>query len=160
MKTYEKLSQVARKYYPKESSHCAVIAVAIAADVSYGKARSYLFNEGRKTGQGTYPQWTYNALNKLGYTLHVYTGDYPKTLSTAARILPKRGTFLIRTCDHMSAVKDGVLQDWAAATGSRKRVLEIIEIKPCACFSTSTSGVICRSVSDGSHLCVLDNSAL
>ena len=130
MKTYDELNQVACKYYPQESGHCAVIAVAVAADVSYGKARSYLFKEGRKTGKGTYPQWTYNAMNKLGYTLHSYKGDYPKTLATAARILPKRGTFLLRSFRHISAVRDGVLQDWAAETGSRKRILQVIVVKP------------------------------
>ena len=107
MRTYEALSLVARKYYPKENNYCAVIAVAIAAEVSYGKARSYLFKEGRKDGKGTPPLWTYRALNKLGYALHGYTGNYPKTLLTAARILPKRGTFLIHTRGHISAVKDG-----------------------------------------------------
>ena len=130
MRTYEALSLVARKHYPKENNYCAVIAVAIAADVSYGKARSYLFKEGRKDGKGTPPLWTYNALEKLGYAKAEYSGRYPKTLATAARVLPKRGTFLIHTRGHISAVQDGVLQDWAASTGSRKRVLDIIEVKP------------------------------
>jgi len=130
MRTYEALSLVARKHYPQENNYCAVIAVAIAADVSYGKARSYLFKEGRKDGKGTYPAWTYRALEKLGYTTTEYNGKYPKTLATAARILPKRGTFAIHTRGHISVVQDGVLQDWAATTNSRKRVLDIIEIKP------------------------------
>ena len=130
MRTYEALSLVARKHYPQENNYCAVIAVAIAADVSYGKARSYLFKEGRKDGKGTYPVWTYRALNKLGYGTLDYSGRYPKTLATAARILPKRGTFAIHTRGHISVVQDGVLQDWAASTGSRKRVLDIFEIKP------------------------------
>ena len=130
MNTYETLSRVARLYYPKENNYCAVIAVAVAADVSYGKARSYLFKEGRKEGKGTPPLWTYKVLNKLGYGLHDYTGNWPKTLATAARVLPNRGTFAIHTSRHISMVKDGVLQDWAASTGSRKRVLNIIEVKP------------------------------
>ena len=130
MRTYEALSLVARKHYPQENNYCAVIAVAIAADVSYGKARSYLFKEGRKDGKGTYPAWTYRALEKLGYTTTEYNGKYPKTLATAARILPKRGTFAIHTRGHISVVQDGVLQDWAATTNSRKRVLDIFAIKP------------------------------
>ena len=130
MRTYEALSLVARKHYPKENNYCAVIAVAVAADVSYGKARSYLFKEGRKDGKGTYPVWTYRALEKLGYTTTEYNGKYPKTLATAARILPKRGTFAIHTRGHISVVQDGVLQDWAATTNSRKRVLDIFAIKP------------------------------
>ena len=130
MRTYEALSLVARKHYPKENNYCAVIAVAVAADVSYGKARSYLFKEGRKDGKGTYPKWTYSALNKLGYVLHGYVGNWPKTLATAARVLPKRGTFALLTRGHISVVRDGVLQDWAATTNSRKRVTNIIEIKP------------------------------
>tara|TARA_R110000787_G_scaffold62238_1_gene140863 strand:+ start:346 stop:765 length:420 start_codon:yes stop_codon:yes gene_type:complete len=130
MRTYEALSLVARKYYPKENNYCAVIAVSVVADVSYGKARSYLFKEGRKDGKGTTPLWTYNALEKLGYIKTDYNGRYPKTLATAVRVLPKRGTFTVHTLGHISVVKDGVLQDWAASTGSRKRVLIIKEIKP------------------------------
>ena len=130
MRTYKELSLVARKYYPKEKGYCAVIAVAVVADISYGKARSYLFKEGRKDGKGTPPLWTYNALEKLGYSRTVYCGRYPKTLATAARVLPKRGTFALHTRGHISVVQDGVLQDWAALTGSRKRVLDIVEIKP------------------------------
>ena len=130
MRTYEALSLVTRKHYPRENNYCAVIAVAVAADVSYGKARSYLFKEGRKDGKGTYPVWTYRALNNLGYGIHDYSGRYSKTLATAARVLPKRGTFAIHTRGHISVVQDGVLQDWAASTGSRKRVLDIVEIKP------------------------------
>jgi len=129
MNTYETLSRVARLYYPKEKGYCAVIAVALAGKVTFGKARSYLFKEGRKDGKGTPQLWTYKVLNKLGYGIHEYTGSYPKTLATAARVLPKLGTFTIHTRGHISVVQDGVLQDWSA-NGSRKRVISIQEIKP------------------------------
>jgi len=129
MKTYKELSRVASTYYPKEKNYCAVIAVAVVTNVSYGKARSHLFKLGRLTGRGTKPVQTYMALRNLGHSPSEYKGTYPKTLATATRILPKRGTFTIHTRGHISVVKDGVLQDWAAITGSRKRILSINEIQ-------------------------------
>ena len=124
MNTYETLSRVARLYYPKEKGYCAVIAVALAGHVTFGKARSLLYKLGRNTGRGTKPVQTYMALNKLGFKPETYIGEYPKTLATAARVLPKLGTFTIHTRGHISVVQDGVLQDWSA-NGSRKRVISI-----------------------------------
>ena len=68
MFTYKELSRVAQKYYPKEKGYCAVIAVSVAAQVPFGKARSLLHKQGRKQGKGTRPTWTYLSLLALGYT--------------------------------------------------------------------------------------------
>ena len=131
MFTYKELSRVAQEYYPKERGYCAVIAVSVAAQVPFGKARSLLPKQGRKQGKGTRPTWTYLSLLALGYTtlpLSPLHHEWPKTLATAARVLPKTGTFLLHTRGHISCVRDGVLEDWAADRKSRKRILEIVQV--------------------------------
>lgn len=131
MFTYKELSRVAQKYYPRERGYCAVIAVSVAAQVPFGKARSLLHKQGRKEGKGTPLTWTYLTLLALGYTtlpLSPFEHKWPKTLTTAARVLPKKGTFLLHTRGHISCVRDGVLEDWAADSKSRKRVLEVVQV--------------------------------
>ena len=131
MFTYKELSRVAQKYYPRERGYCAVIAVSVAAQVPFGKARSLLHKQGRKQGKGTMPVWTYSVLRDLGYKQTPWVSmhqPWPKTLATAARALPKQGTFLLHTRGHISCVRDGVLEDWAADRKSRKRILEIVQV--------------------------------
>ena len=131
MFTYKELSRVAQKYYPRERGYCAVIAVSVAAQIPFGKARSLLHKQGRKEGKGTPPTWTYLTLLALGYTtlpLSPFEHEWPKTLTTAARVLPKKGIFLLHTRGHISCVRDGVLEDWAADRKSRKRILEIVQV--------------------------------
>lgn len=131
MFTYKELSRVAQKYYPRERGYCAVIAVSVAAQVPFGKARSLLHKQGRKQGKGTQPVWTYSVLRDLGYKQTPWVAmhqPWPKTLATAARVLPKQGTFLLHTRGHISCVRDGVLEDWAADRKSRKRILEIVQV--------------------------------
>ncbi len=135
MFTYKELSRVAQKYYPKEKGYCAVIAVSVAAQVPFGKARSLLHKQGRKQGKGTRPAWTYSVLKNLGYKQtpwFPYKHEWPKTLATATRVLPKQGTFLLHTRGHISCVRDGVLEDWAADRKSRKRILEIVQVTAMA----------------------------
>ena len=131
MFTYKELSRVAQKYYPKEKGYCAVIAVSVAAQVPFGKARSLLHKQGRKQGKGTRPDWTYTVLKNLGYKQTPWVAmqqPWPKTLATATRALPRKGTFLLHTRGHISCVRDGVLEDWAADRKSRKRILEIVKV--------------------------------
>jgi hypothetical protein len=131
MFTYEELSRVARKYYPREEGYCAVIAVSVAARVPFGKARSLLHKKGRKQGKGTNQVWTYSVLRDLGYKHNPWVSmhhPWPKTLATATRVLPKTGTFLLHTRGHISCVRDGVLEDWAADCKSRKRILMIQQV--------------------------------
>jgi len=131
MFTYKELSRVAQKYYPKEKGYCAVIAVSVAAQVPFGKARSLLHKQGRKQGKGTRPDWTYTVLKNLGFKQTPWVSmqkPWPKTLATATRALPHKGTFLLHTRGHISCVRDGVLEDWAAERKSRKRIYKIIQV--------------------------------
>lgn len=131
--TYESLNQSAR-HYRGERNYCTVIAVAIAAGVKFGKARSLFERHGRKTGKGTYFPQQQAAFNELGLEL-VMDNDltreaYNTHLCLITNRLPKTGTFMVYTSGHVSAVKDGVLEDWSArqGRGARKRVLSIYRV--------------------------------
>ena len=128
MERYKELARVATKYH-NDNNFCAVVAVAVAANKKFCKIKSMLEKEGRKHRQGTPISYTTKVLNKLGYRLERYDGySWPKTLTTATRMLPSKGTFLLRTRSHITCIKDGVMEDWAA-TGSRKRVYAIYQVK-------------------------------
>lgn len=128
MFNYQELKRVATKYYPRERGYCAVIAVSVAAKVPFGKSRSLLHKQGRKQGKGAQGAWIHATLKQLGYKVSLVMDRQPKTLATATRVLPRRGTFLLYTRGHVSCVRDGVLEDWAADKGSRKRVQCIYRI--------------------------------
>ena len=131
MFNYQELKKVATKYYPRERGYCAVITISVAAQIPFGKARSLLYKKGRKEGRGTPSVWTHNTIKELGYSVIMDDNVYgwPKTLATATRKLPNRGTFLIHTRGHVSCLRDGVLEDWAADNNSRKRVLYVYKVK-------------------------------
>lgn len=124
---FQKLIHVARKYY-RETNCCTVIAVAVAANIGFGKAYHAMKREGRKDRRGAYFTQYKAALVKLGYKVErrdIYMG---KTLATAKRLCPKQGTFLINTRSHVTCIRDGVMVDWAADNNSRKRIIGIHEV--------------------------------
>jgi len=124
---YNKLRYVAAKYY-NETNCCAVIAVAAAAQVAFGKAYRIMQRLGRPNRRGT-PHHVYEqALDQLGYRLEPCDIAMGKTLVTAKRKCPKRGTFLILTSRHITCIRDGVMIDWAADNNSRKRIIWIRKV--------------------------------
>jgi len=124
---FNKLRHVATKYY-NETNCCAVIAVAAAAQVAFGKAYRIMQRLGRPNRRGT-PHHVYEqALEQLGYRLEPYDIAMGKTLVTAKRNCPKRGTFLILTSRHITCIRDGEMIDWAADNNSRKRIIWIRKV--------------------------------
>jgi hypothetical protein len=124
---FQKLINVARKYY-KETNCCTVIAVAVAANIGFGKAYHAMKREGRKDRRGAYFTQYKAALVKLGYKVERRDMYMGKTLATAKRLCPKQGTFLINTRSHVTCIRDGVMVDWAADNNSRKRIIGIHEV--------------------------------
>lgn len=124
---FAKLRHVATKYY-NETNCCAVIAVAAAAQVAFGKAYRIMQRLGRPNRRGT-PHHVYEqALEKLGYRLEPCDIAMGKTLVTAKRNCPKRGTFLLLTSRHITCIRDGEMIDWAADNNSRKRIIWIRKV--------------------------------
>jgi len=124
---FDKLRHVATKYY-RETNCCAVIAVAAAAQVAFGKAYRIMQRLGRPDRKAT-PHHVYEqALRELGYRIVPCDIPMGKTLVTAKRKCPKRGTFLILTHRHITCIHDGEMVDWAADTNSRKRIIWVREV--------------------------------
>jgi hypothetical protein len=124
-KDYATIVQIAKKYY-KDDNYCTVVALAVAAGIGYGAAFHTYRRLGRVTKKGTRLEMQKAAFAEHGLTL-VYTANvFGKTLKTAAECSRAKGTYLVYSSAHVSAVVDGTMYDWA--TTSRKRVKNVYEI--------------------------------
>jgi len=124
---FAKLRHVATKYY-RETNCCAVIAVAVAARVGFGKAYHAMKREGRRDRQGAYLTQYKRALDKFGFDVVPIENNLGKTLATAKKRAPKKGTFLVNTRGHVTCIRDGEMVDWAADNNSRKRILWVHQV--------------------------------
>lgn len=118
MQRYNELLRVAEKYYRArcgEGGWCTVIALAVATDLPFGKARSLLFKHAKRVnGRGTYPSLVHKTLELLGYKAEPIVDYKSKTLITIQRELAgTTGTYFVYTDRHVTAIRDGVCEDWA-----------------------------------------------
>lgn len=125
MQLYNELYRVANKYYRErcnETNWCTVIATAVATGVSFGKARSMLFKHGnRVNGKGTYIPLVHTTLLAMGYKAERIEDYKSKTLISIQREFAKKsGTYFVYTGRHVTAIKDGVCEDWANNEHGRK----------------------------------------
>jgi len=134
--SYAKLAKIAQRYYG-DDGFCAVIALAVGCDISFGKAFHALKREGRRTGDGTYRYQQNHALRCFGKRLQhdSVTGGTKtedcRTLGTVAkRCKDWEGTYYIYVRGHVACVRDGILEDWSASVtkGSRYRVLDVYKL--------------------------------
>lgn len=124
-KDHATMALIAKKYY-KDADFCTVIALAVAAGIGYGAAFHTYKRLGRKTGQGTYLTMQKAAFAEHGLKLLPAENVFGKTLKTAAECNRTKGTYLVYSSAHVSAMVDGKMYDWA--TTSRKRVKNVYEI--------------------------------
>ena len=122
---YTAIAHVAKTYY-KDGEMCTVIALAMTAGIGYGAAFHTYKRLGRKTGQGTLFNMQKAAFAEHGLTLVQTVNVFGKTLKTAAECSRAKGSYLLYSYAHVSAVVDGTMYDWA--TASRKRVTHVYEI--------------------------------
>ena len=135
--TYEELVRTARVHYQDEGM-CTVIAVAKACRCSYGKAASKLLAEGRERRKGGTQIMYIRAIRKITGVSPILRRDLLDsgltTIGQAELRLPSTGTFLLRVRGHVACYSEGVLYDWTArrfaGTGSRRQLVDIIEIPP------------------------------
>ena len=119
-KKYRKLANVRAKHYPNEDNDCSVKAVAMAGNVSYGKARAALARQGREEGEGAQMGMILNALAEVtGKSWSMELGHGVKTLASAKKLGSEPACIL--TDQHISYYADGRVHDWAE--GSRKRIV-------------------------------------
>ena len=127
-----------------EKNVCAVIAVAILANVSYDDAHRVMADLGRVEGKRTPNRLILHALRHFGCKLkrvnpQAIIAQYPKAhqvLNSVTTHHPKRfpkvwgelPPLWIRTNGHCAAFKNGELHDWSVSYTDRVR--EIYEVIP------------------------------
>lgn len=106
----------------EEYNDCSVRAVAAVSALPYRDAHWLLARMGRKRCEGLEPKWIHAGLHEVGLqTRSVPTEGKTapawarkKTMRTLMRSVPKSGSYLIYSFDHVAAVVDGVMHDFAA----------------------------------------------
>ena len=129
--SYTELAKIGRRYYG-DSNFCSVLAVAVVADISYGKAFHAYKREGRRTRTGTHKITQHSVLKQFKLKSE---RDYDKTAIYSGKTLNnvltacKRwtGRYLVYVRGHVLAVRDGICEDWTAE-GSRRRVIAIYKV--------------------------------
>tara|TARA_R110000868_G_scaffold47032_4_gene154706 strand:- start:1341 stop:1751 length:411 start_codon:yes stop_codon:yes gene_type:complete len=115
MEQYNALRSIASKYYPTEKNYCTVIATAVATGWKFGKARSVLYRKAsRITGKGAYTSLLHKALAAEGYNARFQVIEGAKTLISAQQVMKNtKGTYFVYTKGHVTAIRDGVCEDWS-----------------------------------------------
>lgn len=156
-KTYDDVRAVSR--LNNEHNDCAVVAVSIAADVSYEKALAVLTIHGRKPRRGT-PVWvTERAMEELGFNLiridpkdfikRNYRGAFAR-LKNVTTHHPRRHPvawdankrYMLRTRSHILAVKGGKVRDWTINRALRvETIYEVVKHTHCAGTPLSSADI-------------------
>ena len=129
-----------------ETNDCSVIALAIVTGKTYAECHAALKVLGRKERNGTTRFCIENAVELLGFEFEKidsakFISQYPgvhKNLQNVTTFHParfhkvfqsswiKNNNYLFYTSNHVSALKDGALQDWAAIRGFKvERIVKI-----------------------------------
>lgn len=127
--SYDELARVGHRYYG-DKNFCAVIAAAVINDWSFGIAKAKLESRGfRKKGAGVYARDTHSLLVEHGKEVVPVRADrYGKTLMTFSRNIPKDGRYIIHTRSHITAVRDGIMEDHANCERSRKPIKALYKV--------------------------------
>jgi hypothetical protein len=123
-KTGTELYRIAQKHY-KDDNCCAVVALAITCQVSFGKAFNLAKRLGRVTGKGTPWNIIFASYEALGYKL-VRVESYAKTVSSLSQHLPSTGRYLVHVRGHVLAFDGGTVKDWSE--GRRHRIKDVYQV--------------------------------
>ena len=127
--SYAELFKVGRTYY-SDFNFCAVIATAVINDWSFGISKAKLESRGfRTTGKGVYPKDSHSLFAEHGKKLEeLPRGLHGKTLRTFSRRIPKTGRYIIHTKGHITAVRDGIMEDSSGAHRSLKPIIGLFKV--------------------------------
>ena len=125
-------SSVVKKVKLGCRSSSSVLAVAVVADISYGKAFHAYRSVGRFTGKGTHRATQQMVLKKFNVSVRLDRdktyGYEGKTLNNVLRDCKHwTGRYLVYVRGHVLAIRDGICEDWTAE-GSRRRVTDIYKV--------------------------------
>lgn len=134
---YETIMKIGRQYY-NDTNFCTVVALAVTARIGFGKAFHTYRRLGRRTRSGTRQPMQHEAFKQHGLGLTpdpIAANTLGATLRTVANNAYRlKGTYLVYSRAHVSAIVDGKMIDWAAPSeqkkGSLKRVLQVFKVEP------------------------------
>ena len=96
----------------KDTNFCTVVAVATVTGLSFARARRKMEKVGRKHRCGTYQRQYHDVITRQGYEIKpCYEILIGRTVNSVVGNLPKKGTFLLLTRQHVATVVDGVIND-------------------------------------------------
>jgi hypothetical protein len=124
--SYKELHKVGERYY-SDDNFCAVIATAVACDISFGKALSFSRKAGRKHLKGSSLAMIHSMM-ALGGKKMTPVDNFGATLTTSERHAPKTGRYIFLVSGHVAAMRDGVLEDWTSG-GSKRKILVTYKIE-------------------------------
>ncbi len=116
MKRFERIKNSRFRKKLNESNDCVVIAIAIAARMTYEKAHGICQYQGRLIGKGIVTTYALEHLEKIGFKVEKVKNLRQKngsryTPKTIGKRL-KRGYYIVRKKTHALAVVNGVVEDW------------------------------------------------
>jgi hypothetical protein len=130
--TYEECARVGRQHH-RDTNFCSVIAMAVGCEIAFSRARAIMAKHiARQNGQGTQKRYALKLIADMGYEVRE-VGVHSRTLKTVQRELAgTSGTYFVYTREHVSCVKDGVMQDWSRndIRPSNKRITVVYKIIP------------------------------
>lgn len=122
----------------RETKDCAVMAVAVAGDLTYEDAHCLMELCGRKPRTGTHYWSTCKALKFLDIKTEDCTELFKmmgaKTVRTLGRVMRGRKgvSYLVRTSHHIFTVKDGEICDWTEGRLHRIQTVERLHYETAA----------------------------
>lgn len=128
MPTYDCISQARR--HSNENNDCAVVAVAVAADVSYEFARGLLRAYGKEQLSGTPTDVTTRALARIDWHTEDVLGFRGRSIQTVRKQNPT-GVYLIQTKGHILCLRDGVIEDWSKTRSLRVTTVTKVMRRKC-----------------------------
>jgi len=123
---YERINAVRAEHY-KDDDACSVIAIAIACNVSFGKAQAAMRRAGRKDSHGATLSAMRDAITELGFMCKSWDTSTRPTVAQFKKYV--EGAVLVVTKGHVSCVLDGIVHDYIGQS-SRKRVHSFINVTP------------------------------
>lgn len=122
---HQRLADVSRDKFA-ESNDCAVIAVAILADLDYAVAWSALAEEGRRRRDGATHAQTAAALRRAVGPAKCSLAGVDGDVTAAQYAGRNAGRYLLFTDGHVVAAEGGIVHDGAAR---RSKVIAAIKVE-------------------------------
>ena len=132
---YKKLCRTCLLHYGNDTNNCSVMTLALALDISYGKAYATLARHGRKHGRGTTFEVMRAAALELGYgfsRVNMEEFDYKASLAKVRnaggnRIVIVSGDDGGRT-GHVLSIRDGVIYDFSSSRKKARQVFNVFKM--------------------------------